>query len=378
MKTLLDEVDRNRRVIKHEVLTFSLSELVNMYHAKPPEVNINPTFQRLFRWTREQQSSFLESLILEIPIPPLFFYEREDGVWELLDGLQRFSTILRFFATGEIPAEAAGPQGNDNEWHDDHENDLDAPLQLLAGEYLTQLLGLSFGTLPSQLQLNLKRARLQIYILKRETDQMYKYEIFKRLNRGGTEIADQEIRNCSVRMLSDEFPDFLQKVAEDGNFVLAVGISEEQQKRGYLQELALRFFATKNDSAHFTHDVSAFLTDYMQGVARTTAKFDQSAEEKVFKEVWKVIAEAMPNGVAFQGKTEDDRSFGPFSPALFEMISVGIAKNLDAAKRVGPTELKKKITELIKEAKQQGLTGSGSNSRKKFNKRLELGEKRFS
>jgi hypothetical protein len=116
----------------------------------------------------------------------------------------------------------------------------------------------------------------------------------------------------------------------------------------------------------------------MQGVARTTAKFDQSAEEKVFKEVWKVIAEAMPNGVAFQGKTEDDRSFGPFSPALFEMISVGIAKNLDAAKRVGPTELKKKITELIKEAKQQGLTGSGSNSRKKFNKRLELGEKRFS
>ncbi len=70
MKTLLEQVENNRRVIKHEVLTFSLSELVNMYLAKPQEVNINPNFQRLFRWTREQQSSFLESLILEIPIPP--------------------------------------------------------------------------------------------------------------------------------------------------------------------------------------------------------------------------------------------------------------------------------------------------------------------
>src|SRR5689334_20890063 len=115
MKTLLEQVEKNRRVIKHEVLSFSLSELVNMYYAKPQEVNINPNFQRLFRWTREQQSSFVESLILEIPIPPLFFYEREDGVWELLDGLQRFSTILRFFSSGTIPGAAQGTQGNDDE-----------------------------------------------------------------------------------------------------------------------------------------------------------------------------------------------------------------------------------------------------------------------
>ncbi|MDQ6621985.1 MAG: DUF262 domain-containing protein [Verrucomicrobiota bacterium] len=206
MKTLVEQVESNRRVIKHEVLSFSLSELVNMYYAKPQEVNINPTFQRLFRWSREQQSSFVESLILEIPIPPLFFYEKEDGVWELLDGLQRFSTVLRFFSTATIPGSAEGLPGNEDDWHDENENNPDAPLQLLAGEYLTHLNGLSFASLPAQLQLNLKRARLQIYILKRETDPMYKYEIFKQLNRGGAEIADQEIRNCSVRMLSDEFP----------------------------------------------------------------------------------------------------------------------------------------------------------------------------
>jgi len=359
-------------VIKHEDLTFSLSELVNMYYAKPPEVNINPDFQRLFRWTREQQSSFIESLILEIPIPPLFFYEREDGVWELLDRLQRFSTVLRFFSNGEIPKEAQGIKGNEDEWHDEHENDLTAPLQLLAGEYLTHLQGLSFASLPTQLQLNLKRARLQIYILKRETDPMYKYEIFKRLNRGGSEIADQEIRNCSVRMLSNEFPDFLQHIAKNADFIRAVGLPEEQQKRGGLEELVLRFFTTKNYSEHFTHDVSRFLTDYMQEVARKSLSFNQDAEKQTFDAVWSLIVEALPDGQAFQGKSEDNKSFGPFSPTLFEMISVGVANNLDPVRKLSAEPRREKIVELIKEAKRQNLTGSGSNTRKKFAKRLEL------
>ncbi len=76
---LLDEVQLHRKGIKHETLTFSISELVNMYVSEPKEMKIDPDFQRLFRWSREQQSSFIESLILEIPLPPLFFYETETG-----------------------------------------------------------------------------------------------------------------------------------------------------------------------------------------------------------------------------------------------------------------------------------------------------------
>jgi hypothetical protein len=290
----------------------------------------------------------------------------------LLDGLQRFSTVLRFFASGEIPKEAQGIKGNEDEWHDEHENDLIAPLQLLAGEYLTHLQGLSFASLPSQLQLNLKRARLKIYILKRETDPMYKYEIFKRLNRGGAEIADQEIRNCSVRMLSNDFPDFLQTVVKNDDFTRAVGLPEEQQKRAGLEELALRFFATKNYGEHFTHDVSEFLTDYMQEVARKSLPFDKDAEKQVFDEVWHLVVEALPDGEAFQGKSEDNKSFGPFSPTLFEMITVGIANNRDTISKLSADARRAKIVDLIKEAKRQNLTGSGSNTRKKFAKRLEL------
>jgi Protein of unknown function DUF262 len=99
MKLLQQEVENNRKNIRHEALTFSLSELVNIH--RDEEILIRPDFQRLFRWTRVQQTSFIESLLLEIPIPPLFFFEKNDGKWELLDGLQRLSTIIRFIGTGQ-------------------------------------------------------------------------------------------------------------------------------------------------------------------------------------------------------------------------------------------------------------------------------------
>src|SRR6266498_2229424 len=138
---LIDQVTQHRKGIKHETISFSLSELVSMYRSEPKEVEINPDFQRLFRWSREQQNSFIESLILEIPIPPLFFYETQEGRWDLLDGLQRFSTIIRFMAGGEIPADVQGIAGNEADWHYDNENNTDTTLQLLPGEYLTELEG---------------------------------------------------------------------------------------------------------------------------------------------------------------------------------------------------------------------------------------------
>jgi hypothetical protein len=214
MKLLQQEVEDYRKNIRYEALTFSLSELVNMH--RDEEILIRPDFQRLFRWTRVQQTSFIESLLLEIPIPPLFFFEKNDSKWELLDGLQRLSTIIRFIGTGQdVPPEYRGAEHNDEEWHDEHQNILSIPLQLYDGEYLKQLYGVTYVRLPTPLQLNLKRTRLNVYVLKRETHEFYKYEVFKRLKTGGSPIMDQEIRNCSIRLLSNEFPNFLQTISTD-------------------------------------------------------------------------------------------------------------------------------------------------------------------
>ena len=372
MKNIADEVEKHRRVIKHDSVVFSINELVEMYRRK--EIIIKPQFQRLFRWTREQQSNLIESVILEIPIPPLFFYENQEGIWELLDGLQRMSTLIRFFTKNEIPREAQGEAGNENEWHYTHANNLEAPLQLLGGEYLTSLDGMSMYTLPVPLQLNLKRLRQMIVILKRETDPMYKYEVFKRLNTGGSQIEDQEFRNCSVRILSDEFPDFLQAIAKNGDFVAALGLADADMRNGYVEELALRFFAIKNHADHFKHDVEEFLTKYMEEIARKSLRFDIPVETALFERIWRVLNKAATDGVAFCSKREDGRDVGPFSPSVFEMVLAGFAANIDRLEQLHPAEVKELIIATIQEAKRQGLTGAGSNSKPKFDRRLSFGK----
>lgn len=376
--SLLDQVAQHRKNIKHEPLTFSVSELVNMH--REGEIVIQPDFQRLFRWTREQQSSFIESLILEIPIPPLFFFERpEDGKWELLDGLQRMSTVVKFFGgAGDVPTEHQGEEANENEWHYDHENVLDVPLQLVAGEYLTAIKGLSFGRLPTQLQLNLKRSRLHIIVLKRETHANYKYEVFKRLNRGGAALEDQELRNCSIRLIGNQFPDYLQSLARTAEFVTSIGLDGERARNGYAEELALRFLTMKNFGDRFKHDVRDLLTKYMEEVATGRLAFDYAGEQSAFVQTWSLIAAAIPDGEAFRAKSKDDRSSqGPFSPALFELVSLAVAANVDQVATLPAPVLREKIIDLIIRAKEDGFTGSGSNSGKKTRGRLELARKWF-
>src|ERR1700722_18701025 len=89
-----NEIADAQRLVETDAYTLSVGEIVNMYRDK--ELNINPDFQRLFRWEIGQKSKLIESLLLGIPIPSIFVFEKEDSTWELIDGLQRISTLLEF------------------------------------------------------------------------------------------------------------------------------------------------------------------------------------------------------------------------------------------------------------------------------------------
>ena len=95
------EIDAAQRLVKTDAYQMSLGEIVSMYEAE--EVIIHPEFQRLFRWTPGQKSKLVESLLLGIPLPSIFVFEKEDGKWELIDGLQRLSTILEFMGLLKTP-----------------------------------------------------------------------------------------------------------------------------------------------------------------------------------------------------------------------------------------------------------------------------------
>jgi hypothetical protein len=88
------EIDNKRKDIYTESYPMSIGELISLYADN--EMDIHPEFQRFFRWTQLQKSKLIESILLGIPIPPIFVSQRIDGVWDVIDGLQRLSTIFEF------------------------------------------------------------------------------------------------------------------------------------------------------------------------------------------------------------------------------------------------------------------------------------------
>ena len=102
---IINAVDERRKRAETSSLDMSLNELADMYSSN--ELTIRPEYQRLFRWSTEKQSQFIESLTSEMPIPPIFVIEVEEGKWELIDGLQRLSTYLHF--RGELNAPELNP-----------------------------------------------------------------------------------------------------------------------------------------------------------------------------------------------------------------------------------------------------------------------------
>lgn len=95
MTDLNKEIDKARHNVRTDSYSMSIGELASMYEDN--ELEIHPAFQRVFRWSDEQKSNFIESIFLGIPIPSIFVSQRQDGVWDLVDGLQRLSTIFSFF-----------------------------------------------------------------------------------------------------------------------------------------------------------------------------------------------------------------------------------------------------------------------------------------
>ena len=101
VRSLEEQITETRRTISSDGYPMSVGELTNLY--RDGELLIRPEFQRFFRWTSLQKSRLVESLLLGIPLPSIFVAQTEKGTWELVDGLQRVSTILQL--QGELKGE---------------------------------------------------------------------------------------------------------------------------------------------------------------------------------------------------------------------------------------------------------------------------------
>src|SRR5215472_7086781 len=89
---LQEEIDKTRAEIRSDGYGVSIGEWISIY--EKGELDIHPEFQRFFRWSLRQKSRLIESLLLGIPVPQIFVAQRADGIWDVVDGLQRLSTIF--------------------------------------------------------------------------------------------------------------------------------------------------------------------------------------------------------------------------------------------------------------------------------------------
>jgi hypothetical protein len=177
---LATEVLAKAKEYKTKDYSMSIGELISMHAAG--ELIIDPDFQRTFRWSPEQKTRLIESIILGIPIPQIFVFQRNDGFWEIVDGLQRISTILQFVGALKdhpklkLTATKSLPALQDIEWPGD---EVDFEKDKSAIKYM-----------PSSTKLGFKRAKIGVIIIYEETGSEVKYEVFQRLNTGGSFASD--------------------------------------------------------------------------------------------------------------------------------------------------------------------------------------------
>lgn len=355
--SLDEQIDARRTDIRSDKLDITYGEFANMYDAG--ELIVEPAYQRLFRWKPPQKTRFLESILLGIPTPAIFVAETQDAVWELVDGLQRISTILEFFgvlrnADGEpVPPSVLAPD---------------------TGAALPGLDGMSFHDLSLRSRLSIRRAGCRVEVVKVGSGRRMKYDVFERLNTGGTQLTAQEIRNCVFRAESPELMAYVDTLAEMPVFKDFLDLSETQMKSLYDRGLVLRFFALKNDLNSFRHHVDPFITDYMHKIVDGDAEFDFDSERSVFERTMKVITEALGRQSWRHSQEGRDRRVGAFSVYVFEALAVSAARHLEALEQL-PTGRRAEVLTTIKNSdKFRAAVGSGANTRPRLVQRLDAAE----
>jgi len=363
--TLQEEIEDAAADIHTDAYAMSVGEIINLY--RDGELVIRPAFQRLFRWSPYQKSRFIESILLGIPIPSVFVSQREDGIWEVVDGLQRLSTILEF--VGELKKA---------------DGSLQPPSVLVGTKYLESLDQRTFDSgaapLESGQRIAFKRAKLDIKIVKEAATATTKYDLFDRLNSGGAKLSDQEFRNSLIVMSDSTFLDWLEALRSLPDFQSAVSPSENQLSEQYDLELVIRFLALVNrevaDLRQFK-DLRELLTDSATNYAQDST-FDRSAQRGRFARTFAVLGTLPERRSAFQRyDPADDRFLGKFSVSAFEVVSSGVAANLDVWEQASPDALRTKIGTVWADENFQTYGGGGVPPTTRIPRTVALGRELF-
>lgn len=335
---LVDQIDRERRLVSFDSYDLTVRQLLEMYSSG--EIFVPPEYQRQFVWGEERQSELVESVLLGIPIPNLFMAANKDGSWEVVDGVQRLSSIAHFLGS-EVLLERVGKK---------------EPLRIRGLRKLSHMNGMKFDELPKTMQFMFSTRPLRVTVLNDKSDLEVRYDLFERLNTGGVSLTNQEIRNSVFR---GPFNDSIKRLAENVDFKSVVKLKPVDQANGTKEELVLRFFAFLDAYRNFEHSVEGFLNDYMR---EHIAAAIPLAKQRLFQDVFAILRNNLPDGLVRGGR-------GVTPVNLYEAIAVGSALAIQINQ---PQALHfDRLPALTIDDELKRLTTGATNSRRRVTGRIE-------
>jgi hypothetical protein len=290
--------------------------------------NLNPEYQRKRVWDIRRKSKLIESCLVNVPIPPVFLYETDYNKYEVMDGLQRISTLISFF---------------NNEF------------KLEGLELWSEINGCKFSDLPEELRNLIHRRYLSAIIILKESNKGKERElelkqfVFERLNTGGMELSPQEIRNA---LNPSHFNNMVNELANNQVFKSMIKNTEDELIRMEDREMILRFFAFK----------SAINCDYKRGIKVTLDNYQIAAKnfnEEQVEDAYDYFMNVIENVYSIYG----DKAFmksnkGKFEKMIYDTVMLSMSKLLDEGhdlevlRRMGAVNQTKKYS-LFKKNKDQ-------------------------
>lgn len=226
-------MNNEKQILNLYPIDYPFETLVSRATSNPPKLILNPDFQRKYKWDKDgfvRASRFIESCLMRIPIPACYFAENESNYHNVIDGVQRITTIKNFF--------------NDE-------------FKLEGLTIYPELNGKLFSEL-GDLKSTLESTTIRCVVLRKENPKELVHEIFARLNQGAVKLSDQEIRHAIYPGVLDNLLTELGEI----DFITEFQNSKSKDDRSN-EELILRFFALDNSLEDYNNKLSELLDDYM-------------------------------------------------------------------------------------------------------------------
>jgi hypothetical protein len=246
---------------------------------------------------------------------------------------------------------------------------------LVGCDILPSLNGKLFGDLEPVLQLELKRKTLRAIVIRRTNDPNLRYEMFKRLNAGGSPAEAHEVRNASLRIVGptgEAFLRFLDECSNQSFFEeLTDTLSEQAKHRLGSQELVLRFFALKNSMDTYKGSISDWLDDYSEAVAKGDVNFDYDNERPLFNSFFALLAGKL-GSEAFV-KHKGGRALGGLAPAYFDAVTMGVLPLSNRLGGVSPERAREILNLAVghENSEFRENVGPGANAAPRLRGRIE-------